>query len=205
MNTEIFFLPLVNTDRFLLMMLASTFSPRPNTTRGKEENKHRQPKRSGTPQLPATCPPALLSSTNYLSFKMLPLSLYTSHSKIWTKACACSSTLRQLRNWRYVNFWTYLLYYFRIVTGYRLQIARMEVAIQNFLEVTLALADEQHVFRQRRSCLSQLLNHYDEILRYLEEGHNVDTIFLNFSRHLKSWQVHSLWEKGDAGNPIINK
>ena len=55
-------------------------------------------------------------------------------------------------------------------------------SIQNFLEVTLALADEQHGFRQRRSCLSQLLNHYDEILKGLEEGHNVDTIFLNFSK-----------------------
>ena len=55
-------------------------------------------------------------------------------------------------------------------------------SLQNFLEVTLALADEQHGFRQRRSCLSQLLNHYDEILRGLEEGHNVDTIFLDFSK-----------------------
>ena len=54
--------------------------------------------------------------------------------------------------------------------------------LQNFLEVTLALADEQHGFRQRRSCLSQLLSHYDEILRGLEEGHNVDTIFLDFSK-----------------------
>ena len=54
--------------------------------------------------------------------------------------------------------------------------------MQNFLEVTLALADEEHGFRQRRSCLSQLLNHYDEILRGLEEGHNVDTIFLELSK-----------------------
>ena len=58
----------------------------------------------------------------------------------------------------------------------------LKKSIQNFLEVTLALADEQHGFRQRRSCLSQLLNHYDEILKGLEEGHNVDTIFLNFSK-----------------------
>ena len=54
--------------------------------------------------------------------------------------------------------------------------------MQNFLEVTLALADEEHGFRQRRSCLSQLLNHYDETLRGLEEGHNVDTIFLELSK-----------------------
>ena len=55
-------------------------------------------------------------------------------------------------------------------------------SLQNLLEVTLALADEQHGFRQRRSCLSQLLNHYDEILRGLEEGHNLDIIFLDFSK-----------------------
>ena len=54
--------------------------------------------------------------------------------------------------------------------------------LQNFLEVTLALADQQHGFRERRSCLSQLLSHYEDILRGLEDGHNVDTIFLDFSK-----------------------
>ena len=58
----------------------------------------------------------------------------------------------------------------------------LKKCLQNFLEVTLALADEQHGFRQKRSCLSQLLNHYDDILKGLEEGHNVDTIFLDFSK-----------------------
>ena len=58
----------------------------------------------------------------------------------------------------------------------------LKKSLQNFLEVTLALADEQHGFRQKRSCLSQLLNHYDDILKGLEEGHNVDTIFLDFSK-----------------------
>ena len=40
----------------------------------------------------------------------------------------------------------------------------------------------QHGFRGRRSCLSQLLAHFDKILGCLEEGKNVDTIYLDFSK-----------------------
>ena len=58
----------------------------------------------------------------------------------------------------------------------------LKKSLQNFLEVTVALADQQHGFRQKRSFLSQLLSHYDDILKGLEEGHNVDTIFLDFSK-----------------------
>ena len=58
----------------------------------------------------------------------------------------------------------------------------LKTSIQNFLERTLALKDNQHGFRDKRSCLSQLLQHYDHVLRGLEEGHNVDTIFLDFSK-----------------------
>ena len=47
--------------------------------------------------------------------------------------------------------------------------------LQNHLEVTLALNDQQHGFRSKRSCLSQLLSHYNEILKGMEEGANVDT------------------------------
>ena len=40
----------------------------------------------------------------------------------------------------------------------------------------------QHGFRQGRSCLSQLLTHYDSILSKLEEGEDVDVIYLDFSK-----------------------
>ena len=40
----------------------------------------------------------------------------------------------------------------------------------------------QHGFRQGRSCLSQLLSHYDSILSKLEEGKEVDVIYLDFSK-----------------------
>ncbi len=40
----------------------------------------------------------------------------------------------------------------------------------------------QHGFRSGRSCLSQLIAHYDKILSILEEGSNVDVIYLDFAK-----------------------
>ena len=54
--------------------------------------------------------------------------------------------------------------------------------IVNFLEENNLFNASQHGFRQGRSCLSQLLKHYDTILSYLERGINIDTIYLDFSK-----------------------
>ena len=54
--------------------------------------------------------------------------------------------------------------------------------IVSFLEENNIFNDSQHGFRQGRSCLSQLLEHYDTILSYFERGINVDTIYLDFSK-----------------------
>lgn len=51
-----------------------------------------------------------------------------------------------------------------------------------FLERTGAMNVNQHGFRNGRSCLSQLLAHYDFILHKLESGHNVDVIYLDFAK-----------------------
>ena len=40
----------------------------------------------------------------------------------------------------------------------------------------------QHGFRLGRSCLSQLVAHYDNILRLLENGQNVDVVYLDFAK-----------------------
>ena len=42
--------------------------------------------------------------------------------------------------------------------------------------------DSLHGFRACRSCLSQLLSHFDKIISCLEQGLNVDTIYLDFSK-----------------------
>ena len=40
----------------------------------------------------------------------------------------------------------------------------------------------QHGFRVGWSCLSQLLEHYDQILKILEDGDNADCVYLDFSK-----------------------
>ena len=50
------------------------------------------------------------------------------------------------------------------------------------LEANSKLNPNQHGFRNRRSCLSQLLEHHDQILSILEEGHNADSIYLDFAK-----------------------
>ena len=40
----------------------------------------------------------------------------------------------------------------------------------------------QHGFRRARSCISQLLSHFDRVIRLLEEGKIVDVIYLDFAK-----------------------
>ena len=51
-----------------------------------------------------------------------------------------------------------------------------------FLEVNQKMNPSQHGFRNRRSCLSQLLEHYDQILKILENGDNLDCVYLDFAK-----------------------
>jgi len=51
-----------------------------------------------------------------------------------------------------------------------------------YLEENNLLNPNQHGFRLGRSCLSQLLAHFENILRLLEKGDNVDVIYLDFAK-----------------------
>ena len=42
--------------------------------------------------------------------------------------------------------------------------------------------ESQHGFRSGRSCLSQLLEHYDTVLSILEDGANADVVYLDFAK-----------------------
>ena len=53
--------------------------------------------------------------------------------------------------------------------------------IQHFDENDL-FNSSQHGFREGRSCLSQLLTHFDSVLTELEEGKDVDVIYIDFSK-----------------------
>ena len=54
--------------------------------------------------------------------------------------------------------------------------------IVSYLEENNLLNASQHDFRAGRSCLSQLIAHYDKILTLLDEGKNVDVIYLDFAK-----------------------
>ena len=51
-----------------------------------------------------------------------------------------------------------------------------------FIEGNNLLNPNQHGFRAGHSCLSQLLQHFDRITKLIEEGKNVDIIYLDFSK-----------------------
>lgn len=51
-----------------------------------------------------------------------------------------------------------------------------------YLEDNDLMSSSQHGFRKGRSCLSNLLAHYDWLLQGLAEGGNVDVVYLDFSK-----------------------
>ena len=51
-----------------------------------------------------------------------------------------------------------------------------------FMEQHKLFNNSQHGFRGGRSCLSQLLNHIDRITSLLEDGNDVDVIYLDFAK-----------------------
>ena len=69
----------------------------------------------------------------------------------------------------------------------------------------------QHGFRFGRSCLSQLLNHYEAILHLLENGHDVDVIYLDFAKAFDKVdfavtlkKIHHLGIQGEVGRWIYS-
>ena len=51
-----------------------------------------------------------------------------------------------------------------------------------FLEENNLFNERQHGFRSNRSCLSQLMDHYQHILNILEEGGTAEVIYLDFAK-----------------------
>ena len=71
------------------------------------------------------------------------------------------------------------------------------------LEANSKLNPSQHGFRNKRSCLSQLLEYHDHVLSILEEGQNVDSIYLDFAKAFdkvdKGILCHKLRNMGICG------
>ena len=57
------------------------------------------------------------------------------------------------------------------------------------------IINEQHGSRRKKSCLSQLLEHQDEILRMLEHGGNVDVIYTDFEKAYEKVSHEKLLDK----------
>ena len=64
--------------------------------------------------------------------------------------------------------------------------------VQSFLEENNKLRDNQHGFRPTRSCLSQLLSHYNNIILDLEQGKVTDVIYLDFAKAFDSVDIEIL-------------
>ena len=50
------------------------------------------------------------------------------------------------------------------------------------LEENSLLLEGQYGFRAKRSCLTQLLNYWDDILEHLENGSGVDAVYTDFAK-----------------------
>ena len=80
----------------------------------------------------------------------------------------------------------------------------MRLSLINFLEYHKKLDPRQHGSRAQRSTLSQLLQHHDDILKALEDGDNLDCIYLDFSKAYDKVDhgilLHKLKQLGISGS-----
>ena len=54
--------------------------------------------------------------------------------------------------------------------------------LTEFIEENDAFNEDQHGFREGRSCLLQLLIHHEFILEEISKGTNVDVIYLDYAK-----------------------
>ena len=63
------------------------------------------------------------------------------------------------------------------------------------MEKNNSFNENQHGFCAGRSCLSQLLSHFDEILSILEVGNNADIVYLDFAKAFDKVDINLVIEK----------
>ena len=76
-------------------------------------------------------------------------------------------------------------------------------ALIQYLESTGKIPDNQHGFREKRSTLTQLLSHWDNVLELMESGLTVDVIYTDFAKAFDKCEtnvlLHTLRECGVKG------
>jgi len=65
----------------------------------------------------------------------------------------------------------------------------------SYLEKYDLLNTTQHGFRIGRSCLSQLLEHFDKITKLMEEGHDVDVVYVDFAKAFDKVDINIAMKK----------
>ena len=72
------------------------------------------------------------------------------------------------------------------------------------IDSSVFLCNNQYVFRSGRSCLTQLLSHFDYVLSGMVDGSDVDAIYLDYAKAfdkvdhcllLKKMKIHGFHEK----------
>lgn len=93
-----------------------------------------------------------------------------------------------------------------VLTSHLIKICEKVVKkkLTTFLEAGNHLNKGQHGFRRGRSCLSQLLHHYEDILKGIQEGNNTDVIYLDFAKAFDKVDhgvlLHKLRDLGVTGS-----
>lgn len=64
-----------------------------------------------------------------------------------------------------------------------------------YIEDNVLLCHNQHGFRSGRSCLTQLLSHFDDVLLGLLQGHDTDSIYLDYAKAFDKVDHNLLLEK----------
>ena len=71
----------------------------------------------------------------------------------------------------------------------------MRKSLVAHLEANNLLPDGQHGFRGKRSCLTQLLSYWDNILDQMEEGKGVDAVYTDFAKAFDKCETGVLLHK----------
>ena len=66
------------------------------------------------------------------------------------------------------------------------------------MESQMLMNITQHGFRDSLSCITQLLHYYDSILLMLEEGEQVDAVYLDFAKAFDKGDHDILLAKAEA-------
>jgi len=68
-------------------------------------------------------------------------------------------------------------------------------AITAHLEQNCLIRDSQHGFRKGRSCLTNLLSFLDKVTDYVNEGTNIDIIYLDFAKSFDKVPHHRYYRR----------